>query len=135
MVFFLISSFKVKILFEGQRQECQPNNSKLQELQKKPSPKFTGEEDFNIRISSLVKRNFKTVNKKFKSRVFCSSSEQSQGISTEDLKYLTTVLSFVLPISEKNDGYFEGLEENMSGKKIEKILFYAGYGMELELEI
>jgi len=82
-----------------------------------------------------VKRKTKKVNKKFKSRVICSSSSQSQGISTEDLMSLANVLSFVLPIGEKNVGYFEGLEQNIAGKKVEKILYYAGYGMELELDI
>ena len=83
----------------------------------------------------MVKRKTKLVKKKFKSRIICSTSNQSQGISTEDLRYLMNVLSFVLPIGDKHEGYFEGLEKNLSGKKIEKILFYAGYGMELELEI
>lgn len=124
----------MKIHLEGIKLKCNVNKSKLKAYKSSQPPKFKDSEHLIKVLNSLVKRTEKKKKKVFKSKARCSKDPESLGVTAEDVKYMIEVLCLVNPLFDNISGYFEELEDQLSNQKIESLNFYAGYGMELNIE-
>ena len=108
-----IFRLKVKINFSGVKLKCQANKQKINELSKEPDFKFKDPDHLVSTLNSLIKRTEKVKKKILKSKVQCSNSPYSKGVTNEDVKQLIEILCLVNPLFENAEGYIDDLEDHL----------------------